>query len=45
MKFQTVLCPEIGNELFIGVRGFAAQFVVEVHDAEDHTELLPQFQQ
>ena len=33
VKFQSMFGGEIGDEFFVGVRGAAAEFVIEVNDA------------
>jgi hypothetical protein len=45
VKLQVVLGGQPGGEFFVGVGGFAAQFVVEMHDAQDDTQLFTQFEE
>lgn len=44
-KLQLVFCSQLGHKFFVGVRSLAAQFVIEVHDAENDSQFLTQFQQ
>jgi len=44
-KLQTMLRRKFRNEFFVGLRGPAAQFVIEVHDAQHAAQFLPQFQE
>ena len=45
MKFQTVFGRQLGDKFLVGVRGFSAQFVIEVYGAEDNSQPFAQFQQ
>jgi len=44
-KFQTVLRREPRDEFLVELRSPAAQFVIEVHHAQDAAQPLPQFQE
>jgi hypothetical protein len=40
-----MFCRQLGDKLLVRIRSFAAQFVVEMHDAEDDPKFLSQLQQ
>ena len=44
-KFQLVLRRKFRNEFLVGLRSSSAQFVIEVHHAQDATQLLAQFKE
>ena len=44
-KFQTVLPRQIGDELFITIRLFPAQLVIEMNDRKNNPQLTAQLQQ
>ena len=45
MKSQFVLRSQVRHKFFVRVGSFPAQFVIEMHDAQDDSQLSAQFQQ
>jgi hypothetical protein len=44
VRLKVVPGGQPGDEFFIGVGGFATQFVIEVHDVQNNSKFLAQFE-
>jgi hypothetical protein len=44
-KFEAMFFGEIGDEFFVGVRGFAAEFVIEVDYAGNEANFFAQLEE
>jgi len=44
-KFEAMFFGEIGDEFFVGIRGFAAELVIEVDYAGNEADLFAEFEE